>query len=241
MEHLGFSNQETGSTERSGSDTDAQAYMAQNKLRTVQLELTPGQATPKPMMFRAPARLQKQGENKSSGIRLWLLIGSESLGLPQGYQVQCRLQIPAQSDKALIMERKLLKKEMKRLLKMPFHDRPVYPNRKEREAMILSSYAGILMNSIPIEEVFKMYGADPSTNSGATKVPRAPPLRLSLHPFAMLTAPQAAEYAHKQSVKLRRGATNKNVTSNSARQADTTAWKCSKHGSLDTQPKNKVT
>lgn len=45
MEHLGFSNQETGSTERSGSDTDAQAYMAQNKLRTVQLELTPGQAT----------------------------------------------------------------------------------------------------------------------------------------------------------------------------------------------------
>ncbi|XP_057160395.1 uncharacterized protein C2orf80 homolog isoform X2 [Ursus arctos] len=126
-------------------------------------------------------------------------------------------------------------------VKMPFHDRPVYPNRKEREAMILSSYAGILMNSIPIEEVFKMYGADPSTNSGATKVPRAPPLRLSLHPFAMLTAPKAAEYARKQSVKLRRGATNKNVTSNSARQADSTAWKCSKHGCLDTQPKNKVT
>ncbi|XP_040497265.1 uncharacterized protein C2orf80 homolog isoform X2 [Ursus maritimus] len=102
-------------------------------------------------------------------------------------------------------------------VKMPFHDRPVYPNRKEREAMILSSYAGILM------------------------VPRAPPLRLSLHPFAMLTAPKAAEYARKQSVKLRRGATNKNVTSNSARQADSTAWKCSKHGCLDTQPKNKAT
>ncbi|XP_022356114.1 uncharacterized protein C2orf80 homolog [Enhydra lutris kenyoni] len=84
-------------------------------------------------------------------------------------------------------------------VKMPFHDRPVYPNRKEREAMILSSYAGILMNSIPIEEVFKMYGADSSTNSRATKVPQAPPLRLSLHPFAMLTAPHAAEYARKQS------------------------------------------
>ncbi|XP_073735458.1 uncharacterized protein C2orf80 homolog isoform X3 [Callorhinus ursinus] len=126
-------------------------------------------------------------------------------------------------------------------VKMPFHDGPVYPNRKEREAMILSSYAGILMNSIPIEEVFKMYGADSSTNSGATKVPRAPPLRLSLHPFAMLTAPKAAEYAHKQSVKLRRGPTNKNVTSSSAREANATAWKSSKNVSLDTQPKNKVT
>ncbi|VCX10666.1 unnamed protein product, partial [Gulo gulo] len=225
-----------------------------------------------------------------------LLIGSERLGLPRGYQVQCKLQIPAQLDKILIMERKLLKKEIKKLLgdyigirlrenefdpkgrrqltflddmahydlainvalqwldhsedltwlewekvKMPFHDRPVYPNRKEREAMILSSYAGILMNSIPIEEVFKMYGADSSTNSRATKVPRAPPLRLSLHPFAMLTAPHAAEYARKQSVKLRRGATHKNAASRPAREANVTAWKSSKNVSLDTQPRNKVT
>lgn len=29
--------------------------------------------------------------------------------------------------------------------------------------------------------------------------PRAPPFHLSLHPFAMLTAPKAAEYARKQS------------------------------------------
>nr|XP_020143848.1 uncharacterized protein C2orf80 homolog isoform X2 [Microcebus murinus] len=54
--------------------------------------------------------------------------------------------------------------------KMPLHGRPTYPNRREREAMILSSYAGILMNSIPIEEVFKIYGADSSANSGNTKV-----------------------------------------------------------------------
>ncbi|XP_041593131.1 uncharacterized protein C2orf80 isoform X2 [Vulpes lagopus] len=123
-------------------------------------------------------------------------------------------------------------------VKMPFHDRPVYPNQKEREAMILSSYAGILMNSIPIEEVFKIYGADSSTNSGATKVPRASPFRLSLHPFAMLTAPKAAEYARKQSVKLRRGVTNKTTTSS---EANATAWKSSKNVSLDTQPKNKIT
>ncbi|XP_044890335.1 uncharacterized protein C2orf80 homolog isoform X4 [Felis catus] len=124
-------------------------------------------------------------------------------------------------------------------VKMPFHGRPTYPNRKEREAMILSSYAGILMNSLPVEEVFKMYGADSSTNSGATKVPRAPPFRLSLHPFAMLTAPKAAEYARKQGVKLRRGA-NKNAASSSAREVHVTAWKSSKNVSLDIQPKNKV-
>ncbi|XP_045336946.1 gamma-crystallin A isoform X2 [Leopardus geoffroyi] len=101
-------------------------------------------------------------------------------------------------------------------VKMPFHGRPTYPNRKEREAMILSSYAGILM------------------------VPRAPPFRLSLHPFAMLTAPKAAEYARKQGVKLRRGA-NKNAASSSAREVNVTAWKSSKNVSLDIQPKNKIT
>lgn len=31
------------------------------------------------------------------------------------------------------------------LRKMPFCSRPTYPNHREREAMILSSYAGILM------------------------------------------------------------------------------------------------
>nr|KAF6493932.1 gonad development associated 1 [Rousettus aegyptiacus] len=96
------------------------------------------------------------------------------------------------------MERRLLKKEMKKLLKRPFCGRLIYPNHREREAMILSSYAGILMNSIPIEEVFKIYGADSSANSCTTKGPRAPPFHLSLHPFAMLTAPKAAEYARKQ-------------------------------------------
>ncbi|XP_045710088.1 uncharacterized protein C2orf80 homolog [Phyllostomus hastatus] len=109
--------------------------------------------------------------------------------------------------------------------KRPFRGRPIYPNHREREAMILSSYAGILMNSIPVEEVFKIYGADSSFNSASIKVPRAPPFRLSLHPFAMLTAPQAAEYARKQSFKLRRGAMNKNATSSSTREANATEQK----------------
>ncbi|XP_040840354.1 uncharacterized protein C2orf80 homolog [Ochotona curzoniae] len=125
-------------------------------------------------------------------------------------------------------------------LKMPFHSRPRYPSRKEREAMILSSYAGILMNSIPIEEVFRIYGADCSAHSGTNKVPRAPPLRLSSHPFAMLTAPKAAEYARKQSVKFRRGAISKNATNSSTKEPNATKWTSSKSFS-DVQPKNHVT
>ncbi|KAK1336598.1 hypothetical protein QTO34_002632, partial [Cnephaeus nilssonii] len=151
-------------------------------------------------------------------------------------------------------------------VKRPFRGRPIYPNHREREAMILSSYAGILMNSTPIEEVFKIYGADLLP----ILVPRAPPFRLSLHPLAVLTAPKAAEYARKQSkpadfhplekcnaggaltmsgprwfgknislgVKLRRGATNKNATSSSTRKANAPGQKSSKKLPLDTQPKS---
>ncbi|XP_005397024.1 PREDICTED: uncharacterized protein C2orf80 homolog isoform X1 [Chinchilla lanigera] len=125
-------------------------------------------------------------------------------------------------------------------MKLPLHSRPMYPNYREREAMILSSYAGILMNSIPIEEVFKIYGANSPANSGTTKVPRAPLPRLSMHPLAMLTAPKAVEYACKQSVMLRRGATHKKARSSSTKEANATEWKSSKRFSYSL-PKKKVT
>ncbi|XP_010282547.1 PREDICTED: uncharacterized protein C2orf80 homolog [Phaethon lepturus] len=86
--------------------------------------------------------------------------------------------------------------------------RYMYPNRTEREAMILSSYAGILMNSIPVEEIFEIY----SKRSSATHWQSSAndhwiqPFKLSLHPFAMLTAPQAAEHAWKQSIKYQTAA-----------------------------------
>ncbi|XP_051046326.1 uncharacterized protein C2orf80 homolog [Phodopus roborovskii] len=101
-------------------------------------------------------------------------------------------------------------------LKVPLHGRPVYPNRRDREAVILSSYAGVLMNSIPIEEVLKIYGAYPSASPDSTKalLPRR-----SLHPFAMLTAPNAAECNHRQSVKLRRGAMTKKASGGSTKKA----------------------
>lgn len=70
--------------------------------------------------------------------------------------------------------------------------------------------------------------------------PGAPPVPRSLHPFAMLTAPQAAEHARKQGVKPRRGAASSNAAaSSSAREAGVAARKPSKNASVDTRPKNK--
>ncbi|XP_066855240.1 uncharacterized protein C2orf80 homolog isoform X1 [Anser cygnoides] len=79
--------------------------------------------------------------------------------------------------------------------------RYMYPNRIEREAMILSSYAGILMNSIPIEEIFEIYSMGPSATRWQSSANDhwIQPFKLSLHPFAMLTAPKAAEYTRRHS------------------------------------------
>ncbi|XP_028558500.2 uncharacterized protein C2orf80 homolog [Podarcis muralis] len=107
--------------------------------------------------------------------------------------------------------------------KLPFHRRYIYPNRIEREAMILSSYAGMLMNSIPVEDVIGIYttGACATHWQSSAKGHRIHSCNLSLHPFAMLTAPQAAEHARKQSVKFHRTEANRNATSNSRKTMDT--------------------
>ncbi|KAM7049201.1 uncharacterized protein C2orf80 homolog isoform 2-T2 [Acridotheres tristis] len=77
-----------------------------------------------------------------------------------------------------------------------------YPNRIEREAMILSSCAGILMNSIPIEEICDLqHEALNNTLQSSAKDHCIQPFKSSLHPSAMLTAPEAAEHAQKQSMK----------------------------------------
>uniref|UniRef100_A0A8C0JCF7 Chromosome 2 open reading frame 80 n=1 Tax=Chelonoidis abingdonii TaxID=106734 RepID=A0A8C0JCF7_CHEAB len=82
---------------------------------------------------------------------------------------------------------------------LPLHSRYIYPSRTDREAMILSFYAGTLMNSIPIEDVFGIYSTRPSATRWYRSGHRIHPFNLSLHPFAMLTAPKAAEHAWKQS------------------------------------------
>ncbi|XP_056662975.1 uncharacterized protein C2orf80 homolog isoform X2 [Monodelphis domestica] len=101
-------------------------------------------------------------------------------------------------------------------VKVPFSRRHVFPNRLEREAMILSFYAGILM------------------------VPRAQNIHLSLHPFAMLTASKAAEHAQKQSVKLQRRIVHRKVTnsSNTTKAMDSKSAKNSEN-QQETQKKSK--
>ncbi|XP_061234923.1 uncharacterized protein C2orf80 homolog [Neopsephotus bourkii] len=86
------------------------------------------------------------------------------------------------------------------------HNRYAYPNRIEREAMILSSYAGILMNSIPVEEIFEIYRPSAAHCQSSAKNHWIHPFKLSLHPFAMLTAPEAAQYACKQSIRFQTAA-----------------------------------
>ncbi|XP_074154990.1 uncharacterized protein C2orf80 homolog isoform X2 [Sminthopsis crassicaudata] len=102
-------------------------------------------------------------------------------------------------------------------VKIPFRCRHVFPNRLEREAIILSFYAGILMNSLPIEEIFEIYDNRPSAKNwpGAKKVPRAQNIHLSTHPFAMLTASKAVEHAQTQNIKLRRRIAHRNAINSS--------------------------
>ncbi|KAM5151861.1 uncharacterized protein ACMZJ9_010137 [Mantella aurantiaca] len=79
-----------------------------------------------------------------------------------------------------------------------------YPNRMEREAMILSSFAGTLMHSLPVDDVFEIYGSKPSAMHlhSSAKGHCVQPFNLSLHPFAMLTAPQAARHALKHCARF---------------------------------------
>ncbi|XP_009572712.1 PREDICTED: uncharacterized protein C2orf80 homolog [Fulmarus glacialis] len=100
-------------------------------------------------------------------------------------------------------------------------NRYMYPNRTEREAMILSSYAGILMNSISLEEIFEIYSMRTSATHWQSSANDhwIQPFKFSLHPFAMLTAPEAAEYAWKQSIKYPRAAAYQKINPCSARKA----------------------
>uniref|UniRef100_A0A8C6ZCG1 Chromosome 2 open reading frame 80 n=1 Tax=Nothoprocta perdicaria TaxID=30464 RepID=A0A8C6ZCG1_NOTPE len=74
--------------------------------------------------------------------------------------------------------------------------RYMYPNRTEREAMILSSYAGILMVREQDQNLFKIVLTCAFLSFQNHWIH---PFNLSLHPFAMLAAPRAAEHAWKQS------------------------------------------
>nr|XP_003220055.1 PREDICTED: uncharacterized protein C2orf80 homolog isoform X1 [Anolis carolinensis]XP_008107407.1 PREDICTED: uncharacterized protein C2orf80 homolog isoform X1 [Anolis carolinensis]XP_008107408.1 PREDICTED: uncharacterized protein C2orf80 homolog isoform X1 [Anolis carolinensis]XP_016848641.1 PREDICTED: uncharacterized protein C2orf80 homolog isoform X1 [Anolis carolinensis]XP_016848642.1 PREDICTED: uncharacterized protein C2orf80 homolog isoform X1 [Anolis carolinensis] len=143
---------------------------------------------------------------------------------PQGKQQTTFLDDLAHYDLAVnvalpwLNDAEATKSQGKEKMKVQLHGRYIYPNRIKREAMILSSYAGMLMNSIPVEDVIAIYNTGPSVThwQNSAKGHQIHPCNLSLHPFAMLTAPQAAEHARKQCVKFRKAAANQNATTNSS-------------------------
>ncbi|KAA8593081.1 hypothetical protein FQN60_018536 [Etheostoma spectabile] len=74
-----------------------------------------------------------------------------------------------------------------------------YPNRLERKAMILSSFAGIIMNSLPVEEILALYRCRPAASYPNQKCTIVYPFTLSYHPFAMLGSYKAVYHSKKHS------------------------------------------
>ncbi|XP_059199606.1 uncharacterized protein C2orf80-like [Centropristis striata] len=81
-----------------------------------------------------------------------------------------------------------------------------YPDRLEREAMILSSFAGIIMSSLPVEEILSLYRCKPAASfpNQQSKGSLVHPFTLSYHPFAMLGSYKAVTHSKKHSQRLKR-------------------------------------
>ncbi|XP_069033530.1 uncharacterized protein C2orf80 [Embiotoca jacksoni] len=81
-----------------------------------------------------------------------------------------------------------------------------YPDRLEREAMILSSFAGMIMNSLPVEDILALYRCKPAASypSQQSKGSIVYPFSLSYHPFAMLGSYKAVHHSKKHNQKLKR-------------------------------------
>nr|XP_055071362.1 uncharacterized protein C2orf80-like isoform X1 [Misgurnus anguillicaudatus] len=82
-----------------------------------------------------------------------------------------------------------------------------YPNHLEREAMILSSFAGMLLNSLPIQDILSLYNCKPSASFSYNHNKQGNivhPFSLSYHPFAMLTSFKAVEHSRQHTLVLNR-------------------------------------
>uniref|UniRef100_A0A8C1GSD0 Uncharacterized protein n=1 Tax=Cyprinus carpio TaxID=7962 RepID=A0A8C1GSD0_CYPCA len=75
-----------------------------------------------------------------------------------------------------------------------------YPNHLEREAMILSSFAGMLLNSLPIEDILFLYNCKPVASYPHNHGSIVHPFSLSYHPFAMLSSFKAVDHSRKHSM-----------------------------------------
>ncbi|KAK7913747.1 hypothetical protein WMY93_013958 [Mugilogobius chulae] len=83
---------------------------------------------------------------------------------------------------------------------------PQYPNHLEREAMILSSFAGMIMNKLPVEEILALYKCKPAAtySNDNSKAAIVYPFTLSYHPLAMLSSYKAVHHSKMHNDKLKR-------------------------------------
>ncbi|KAM3862277.1 uncharacterized protein C2orf80 [Diretmus argenteus] len=81
-----------------------------------------------------------------------------------------------------------------------------YPNHLEREAMILSSFAGMILNNLPVEDILALYSCKPSAShpNQHSKSAIVHPFTLSYHPFAMLGSYKAVDHSKRHTEKLKR-------------------------------------
>ncbi|KAM4609438.1 uncharacterized protein C2orf80 [Polymixia lowei] len=81
-----------------------------------------------------------------------------------------------------------------------------YPNHLEREAMILSSFAGMILNNLPVEEILALYSCKPAAShpNQHSNGSIVHPFTLSYHPFAMLGSYRAVYHSKKHTQKLKR-------------------------------------
>lgn len=79
-----------------------------------------------------------------------------------------------------------------------------YPNHLERKAMILSSFAGMILNSLPVENILSLYNCKPSASHPNlhSKNSIVHPFTLSYHPFAMLGSYKAVDHSRKHTNRL---------------------------------------
>ncbi|XP_024116305.1 uncharacterized protein C2orf80 isoform X1 [Oryzias melastigma] len=95
--------------------------------------------------------------------------------------------------------------------------RPAYPDRSEREAMILSSFAGIIMSSIPLEQILGLYSCKPAalypSHQSQPQGAIVYPLTLSHHPFAMLASYKAVLHSRKHNRRMKKWLSERTKTS----------------------------
>ncbi|RVE61128.1 hypothetical protein OJAV_G00167670 [Oryzias javanicus] len=95
--------------------------------------------------------------------------------------------------------------------------RSAYPDRSEREAMILSSFAGIIMSSIPLEQILGLYSCKPvalyPSHQSQPQGSIVYPLTLSHHPFAMLASYKAVLHSRKHNRRMKKWLSERTKTS----------------------------